>query len=72
MKADGCTNITIGAACSDLKDAQGMMTPAMLIMMLPWMTWFAMRRPMRSRSPVPRQRGQAGAPRAARGVGARP
>jgi ABC-2 type transport system permease protein len=37
----GSIFITIGAACSDLKDAQGMMTPAMLIMMLPWMTWFA-------------------------------
>jgi len=37
----GAIFITIGAACSDLKDAQGMMTPAMLIMMLPWMTWFA-------------------------------
>ena len=37
----GSLFITIGAACSDLKDAQGMMTPAMLIMMLPWMTWFA-------------------------------
>ena len=37
----GSMFITIGAACSDLKDAQGMMTPAMLIMMLPWMTWFA-------------------------------
>ena len=37
----GSIFVTIGAACSDLKDAQGMMTPAMLIMMLPWMTWFA-------------------------------
>jgi ABC-2 type transport system permease protein len=37
----GSLFITIGAACSDLKDAQGMMTPAMLIMMFPWMTWFA-------------------------------
>ena len=37
----GSIFITIGAACSDLKDAQGMMTPAMLIMMFPWMTWFA-------------------------------
>jgi ABC-2 type transport system permease protein len=37
----GSIFITIGASCSDLKDAQGMMTPAMLIMMLPWMTWFA-------------------------------
>ncbi|HVD93607.1 MAG TPA: ABC transporter permease [Vicinamibacterales bacterium] len=37
----GSIFITIGAACSDLKDAQGMMTPAMLFLMLPWMTWFA-------------------------------
>jgi ABC-2 type transport system permease protein len=37
----GSIFITIGASCSDLKDAQGMMTPAMLIMMFPWMTWFA-------------------------------
>jgi ABC-2 type transport system permease protein len=37
----GAIFIAIGAACSDLKDAQGMMTPAMLIMMIPWMTWFA-------------------------------
>ena len=37
----GSIFITIGAACSDLKDAQGMMTPAMLVLMLPWMTWFA-------------------------------
>src|SRR6266545_230801 len=36
----GSLFITIGAACSDLKDAQGMMTPAMLIMMLPWITFF--------------------------------
>ena len=37
----GAVFITIGAACSDLKDAQGMMTPAMLMMMLPAMTWFS-------------------------------
>lgn len=37
----GAIFITIGAACSDLKDAQGMMTPAMLLLMLPWMTWFS-------------------------------
>ena len=37
----GSVFITIGAACSDLKDAQGMMPPAMLLLMLPWMTWFA-------------------------------
>ena len=37
----GSIFITIGAACSDLKDAQGMMTPAMLLLMLPWLTWIA-------------------------------
>jgi ABC-2 type transport system permease protein len=37
----GSIFITIGAACSDLKDAQGMMTPAMLIIMLPALTWFS-------------------------------
>jgi ABC-2 type transport system permease protein len=37
----GSVFITIGAACTDLKDAQGMMTPAMLLLMLPWMTWFS-------------------------------
>jgi ABC-2 type transport system permease protein len=37
----GSIFIMIGAACSDLKDAQGMMPPAMLLLMLPWLTWFA-------------------------------
>jgi ABC-2 type transport system permease protein len=37
----GSVFVTIGAACSDLKDAQGMMPPAMLVLMLPWLTWFA-------------------------------
>jgi ABC-2 type transport system permease protein len=37
----GAMFITIGAACSDLKDAQSMMTPAMLIMMMPALTWFS-------------------------------
>jgi ABC-2 type transport system permease protein len=40
----GSIFITIGAACSDLKDAQNMMTPAMLILMLPAVTWFAVAR----------------------------
>lgn len=35
----GSVFIAIGAACTDIKDAQGMMTPAMLIMMLPIFTW---------------------------------
>src|SRR5262249_58453097 len=26
---------------SDLRDARGMMPPAMLVLMLPWLTWFA-------------------------------
>jgi ABC-2 type transport system permease protein len=37
----GSMFISIGAACTDLKDAQGMMGPAMMFLMLPWMTWFA-------------------------------
>jgi ABC-2 type transport system permease protein len=37
----GSMFVSIGAACSDIKDAQGMMAPAMTLMMLPWMTWFA-------------------------------
>jgi ABC-2 type transport system permease protein len=37
----GSMFISIGAACTDLKDAQGMMGPAMMFLMLPWITWFA-------------------------------
>ena len=37
----GSMFVSIGAACSDIKDAQGMMGPAMMLMMLPWMTWFS-------------------------------
>jgi ABC-2 type transport system permease protein len=40
----GSTFIAIGAACSDLKDAQNMMTPAMLMLMLPMFTWFSVAR----------------------------
>jgi ABC-type Na+ efflux pump permease subunit len=40
----GSVFIAIGAACSDLKDAQNMMTPAMLLLMLPAFTWFAVAR----------------------------
>lgn len=36
----GSMFIAIGAACSDLKDAQNMMTPTMLLLMLPAFTWF--------------------------------
>ena len=37
----GSMFMSIGAACTDLKDAQGMMLPAMMFLMLPWMTWFS-------------------------------
>jgi ABC-2 type transport system permease protein len=35
----GAVFMAIGAACSDLKDAQGMMTPIMLVFVLPFMVW---------------------------------
>jgi ABC-2 type transport system permease protein len=31
----------VGAACSDLKDAQGLMMPVMILIMLPMFVWFA-------------------------------
>jgi ABC-type Na+ efflux pump permease subunit len=37
----GSMFIAIGAACSDLKDAQNMMTPAMILVMFPMFTWAA-------------------------------
>jgi ABC-2 type transport system permease protein len=40
----GAVFISIGAACTDLKDAQTMMTPAMLLIMLPVFTWTAVLR----------------------------
>jgi ABC-2 type transport system permease protein len=40
----GSIFISIGAACTDIKDAQGMMTPAMLLIMLPVFTWTAVLR----------------------------
>lgn len=40
----GSIFISIGAACTDIKDAQGMMTPAMLLMMAPVFTWTAVLR----------------------------
>jgi ABC-2 type transport system permease protein len=40
----GSLFIAIGAACSDLKDAQNMMTPAMLLVMVPMMTWLPVAR----------------------------
>lgn len=35
----GSVFIAIGAACTDLKDAQAMMPPAMIVIMLPFMMW---------------------------------
>lgn len=36
----GSMFIAIGAACSDVKDAQGMMTPALVLTMFPIFLWF--------------------------------
>lgn len=35
----GAAFMAIGAACNDLKDAQSMMTPIMLVFVLPFMVW---------------------------------
>ncbi len=40
----GSIFISIGAACTDFKDAQSMMTPAMLLVMMPVFTWTAVLR----------------------------
>jgi ABC-2 type transport system permease protein len=40
----GSLFISIGAACTDFKDAQSMMTPSMLIVMLPVFVWTAVLR----------------------------
>ena len=40
----GSLFISIGAACTDFKDAQSMMTPSMLIVMLPIFVWTAVLR----------------------------
>jgi ABC-2 type transport system permease protein len=40
----GSLFVAIGAACTDLKDSQNMMTPVMLVIMLPMMTWAAVLR----------------------------
>ena len=32
--------IAVGAACSDLKDSQGMMTPVMMLLMVPMFLWY--------------------------------
>lgn len=40
----GSIFVAIGAACTDLKDSQNMMTPVMLLVMLPMFTWAAVLR----------------------------
>lgn len=40
----GSIFIAIGAACTDLKDSQNMVTPAMLLVMLPMLTWVSVLR----------------------------
>jgi ABC-2 type transport system permease protein len=40
----GSMFIAIGAACNDLKDSQSMMTPVMVVVMLPLVTWPAVLR----------------------------
>ena len=40
----GSLFIAIGSACSDLKDAQNLMTPAMVILMVPALMWTAITR----------------------------
>ena len=40
----GSIFIALGSACSDLRDAQSLMTPAMMLMMLPAFTWTAVLR----------------------------
>ena len=40
----GSIFIAIGAACTDLKDSQNMVTPAMLLIMLPMLTWVSVLR----------------------------
>ena len=40
----GSLFIAIGAACSDLKDAQNLMTPAMMLIMIPALMWPAITR----------------------------
>ena len=40
----GSIFIAIGAACTDLKDAQGMMAPAMMLVMFPMFSWLVVLR----------------------------
>jgi ABC-2 type transport system permease protein len=37
----GAAFMAIGAACADLKDAQGMMTPIMIVFIMPFLVWSA-------------------------------
>ncbi|MCK6455348.1 MAG: ABC transporter permease [Phycisphaerae bacterium] len=49
----GAIFLAIGAACTDLKEAQSLMTPAMLILILPMMIWFTvLREPLSTFSTV--------------------
>ncbi len=36
----GAVFLAVGAACSDLKDSQGMMTPVMMLLMIPMFLWY--------------------------------
>lgn len=36
--------VAIGAAVNDMKEAQAMMAPVMVIVMIPWLTWFLIQR----------------------------
>jgi ABC-2 type transport system permease protein len=36
----GAVFIAVGAACTDLKDSQGMMTPVMMLLMVPMFLWY--------------------------------
>jgi ABC-2 type transport system permease protein len=40
----GAVFLAVGAACSDLKDSQGMMTPVMMLIMIPMFLWYSVLR----------------------------
>ena len=45
----GALFIAVGAACSDLKESQGLLMPVMLVLVMPLMVWFTvMREPLSS------------------------
>ena len=48
----GSMFIAIGSACSDLRDAQNLMTPAMMILLVPALTWTLVTRAPHSASAV--------------------